>query len=352
MSYFRGPQMVRDGLVMQLDAANPKSFRGNTTNLSESINKVYGNWGTNTGYSEYFLAPNNSNGVHLNIADYTDGGVNYYGSNFISVVANTQYTKSAIYKADLIPSPNMFYVRQYNNTWVQQTEYGVYDSSRLISLGNDWYLAWSTFTTTASSEFVILQGYEYKVNNIWVYDLRLEQNGNTIYDLSKNNNYGTLINGVLYDSDNCGSLKFDATNAYINVNNLSSITNGTISFWSKMDDTSNWLFMSGQSEGYYILATSGLGNFYHYNIGNNTLINYVDGLVNNTPPSDLGWHYITLTGVNLSTWTVLYIGIYNYIDATAWKYNGKMSNIMFYDRVLSQSEIQHNYNATKGRFGI
>jgi hypothetical protein len=38
-----------------------------------------------------------------------------------------------------------------------------------------WYRAWAKFTTSANASYIILQGYEYNANEIWVEDLQVEQ---------------------------------------------------------------------------------------------------------------------------------------------------------------------------------
>jgi hypothetical protein len=39
-------------------------------------------------------------------------------------------------------------------------------------------------------------------------------------------------------------------------------------------------------------------------------------------------------------------------DSSSVWFNGKVSNIQIYDKVLSTEEIEQNYNAIKGRFGL
>lgn len=367
--------MVRDGLVMQLDAANPKSFRGNTNNLCGSINKVYGNWGINNGYSEYFLAPNGSQGVHLNISSYTDGGVNFYANNYISVLPNTNYTISLIYKADFIPHGNLMYNVQYDLNNVYIGEGGSFNSSRQISLGNGWYTAWGSFTTLSNCYYIRLHGFEYKVNNIWVYDLRLEQNGNTIYDLSKNNNYGTLINGVDNNTDNCGSFVFDGSDDVISVKDSSNISFSgddtyTLSAWVKptISSTTWYGVFSKGNENSYAMNINTIDWHLEFEVYGSTVVSRAFSTTSNVVIPNV-WNHIvmvfdgnsqkiyvnnilinsrTTTLGTISNTSNLRIGLGN--DGEYFK--GYMSDIKIYNRALSQSEITQNFNATKGRFGI
>jgi hypothetical protein len=69
MGFYRGPQIIRDGLVMYLDAANTKSYPGNGNIISDII-------GTNTG--EFINGPvfNISNNGYISfdgVNDYIQG---------------------------------------------------------------------------------------------------------------------------------------------------------------------------------------------------------------------------------------------------------------------------------------
>jgi hypothetical protein len=361
---YTGARIIKDGLVLHFDPANVKCFRGEpTVNLLPNPTTFSGwaidssgasNLGTRTQQADdSFLIENNNS--------------NYRPYTTISLSINTTYTISVKFKKK-IGTPTFRW--QINGLGTTITSYWTNGVQNCVQDKNGWQTLSYTFMftdpTITQVNIFFQSGADYinYTHSYYIKEPQLEQKdyatpfvngtrgttvatGGGLIDLSNNGNHGEIVNNILYDSNNCGSLKFDATSAYIKIDNLSSITNGTICFWSKMDDISNWLFMVGQTTSYYVLATSGTGNFYHSNIGSNTRLNYVDGLVNNTPSTDLDWHHITLTGINLSTWTIFMIGIYS---GTGFKYNGKMSNIMFYDRVLSQLEIQQNFNVTKTRY--
>ena len=52
----------------------------------------------------------------------------------------------------------------------------------------------------------------------------------TWYDLSGNNNSGSLVNGPTYSSTNAGSIVFDGTNDYVGLPN--GLLSGTGDFWA------------------------------------------------------------------------------------------------------------------------
>lgn len=72
-----------------------------------------------------------------------------------------------------------------------------------------------------------------------------------------------------------------------------------------------------------------------------TLTLYINGVSQGTK---------TVTGTPNVTNTNLEIG--SFTSSTQYKFNGNISNIKVYNRALSEAEIQQNFNALRGRFGI
>ena len=209
--------------------------------------------------------------------------------------------------------------------------------------------------------------------------------GTTWTDLSGNGNNGTLINGPTYSSSNGGYLSFDYTNDYVTTTGMSnfSYTNGiTVSVWH----------YNGGGTGYYRgVANNGtvadrIGGF-DLRYGRE---NYFGGTNNGT---SLNWR-ITNSGGTASSRSIYanvnewhnYVGTYDnsvvrvYKDGqlfdsithsaggqlkttsdsttigrspgTSEYLDGRLSQVSIYNRALIQQEIQQNYNALKGRFGL
>lgn len=358
MAYLAGNKRNDAGLVLQIDPANIKCFRGEPT--SNLVNPNWSTWGFDASGSTGGVGTRTIDGTYCKIVDI---GQNSRISCVISGITNGGvYTFSVKYRNLSATAPTLrFQIQSGNVAFPITSELG-------ISNNMEWQIASYTFTTASTSIRLYIQDGNDYTNYTHSFELKepqLEQkdhvthftstsrgtttttNGGFI-DLSKSNNNGELKNNLLYKPDNAGCLLFDDTNSHILLQNstLSSITNGTISFWSKMVDNSNWLIMSGDTISYYLLATSGSGAFYNSNCGSPTV--YVDGILNNNPPTDLMWHNITATNVNLSTWTVFGLGIY--FDYSGFKYNGYIGQILFYNRVLSLQEIQNMYNSSKSRY--
>jgi hypothetical protein len=190
----------------------------------------------------------------------------------------------------------------------------------------------------------------------------------TWYDLTGNNNNGTLTNGPTFSSANLGNIVFNGSNNYINCGNSTSIqvTVGTISAWVKATTPGGgfrsilakqfaWgLFMSNS-----ILVTYDWGN----NATRTTNLNIANGTWQHTvmtftqtvgTPSNNAILY--LNGTSVLTTTVKHANQainLQIAEANASQFlNGSISNAQVYNRVLPAAEILQNYNAQKSRFGL
>ena len=204
----------------------------------------------------------------------------------------------------------------------------------------------------------------------------------TWVDMTGNGNNGTLVNNLTYNYSNGGSLVFDGVTNYTTSPSLSGTSfpqnTGTISFWYNMDsnapastglpifdgydNTRNHIFIrryyispynlqvscvSTTNGGTYVFVTNqivSLGVWHNivvtYVTGTNSSVKlYVDGILLNSGT------------ISDSTWkpTGQFVG-FGFPLYAAFKGNGSVLQI--YNRVLSLSEVQQNYNAVKGRFGL
>ena len=199
-------------------------------------------------------------------------------------------------------------------------------------------------------------------------------------DISGFQRNGTLTNGPTFDTESGGNIVFDGTNDYCNIP-TSAVPTGnqaTVSFWTKFNVTqASSIFSAYNSAGqrqinihltwsdsivYWDCGASGGA---YDRINSSTL----------TVAQKTGWHnwvftkdatsgimVIYLDGISLASGT----GKTNTIGAisTASKrcsiasfddtlyYSGNISSMLLFNRALNQSEIQQNFNATKGRYGL
>jgi hypothetical protein len=203
--------------------------------------------------------------------------------------------------------------------------------------------------------------------------------GTAINDLRENINTSTLINGPTFDSGNGGSIDFDGTEDYIQVqeDGFGTFNNQIFSLgmWFKLDvlKAYNVLFSydyTAHSAPYYAThlrievdgkvtlawndgstyktaVTVGTGlitadTWYNIYVTFKPTLRqiFVNGvLVRNSTTTN------TITFYNQEVW----IGRSNFSDGYT---NGKITLFNYYNRELSSSEILHNYNATKDRFGL
>jgi hypothetical protein len=200
--------------------------------------------------------------------------------------------------------------------------------------------------------------------------------GTDWFDLTSNNNDGTLLNDVSYLTDNGGVMSFDAINDYVSIANsvdLDLPINSTIEFWvnpSALNNNDlithrfncygmgyNPTFTNGYvaSKFSVYFAISGwkavsttttplINNWYHI-VGTYdglTMKIYLNGILENTR---------SVVGVIPQNETELGIGSYTGAPGT-YSFDGKIPIGRIYHKTLTDSEVLQNYNATKGRFGL
>ena len=199
-------------------------------------------------------------------------------------------------------------------------------------------------------------------------------------DKSGNGNDGTLTNGPTFSSDNGGAIVFDGADDNASIPHDSTIDFTTNSFslhaWVRTDQTGNTRFIMGK--GTSIAIASGVGySLYLGNIGTTWLFGVWDGTGNNSAGStdyvEVG-KWVNLCGVysaeegrhrmytngqlvssltrtvdSISTTNSLYVGVG---PQAGGKWDGDIAYSSIYNRALSASEVQQNYNALKGRFGL
>jgi hypothetical protein len=207
-------------------------------------------------------------------------------------------------------------------------------------------------------------------------------------DLSGRGNNGELVNGVRESSDNLGALVFDGTNDYVEVD-VSSFPSGASSFsvgsfikWNGNGSATNDIIFSYGLDGSNNAVILWINNsgYAEFQFGSDT------GKVTSTSTISTGIWYHILTTYDKSQ-TKIYInselqGTTNYSSgnivlnnnvngnkgaigrfispyssqvtspAGYGTFNGNIAQVQIYNRALTASEIQQNFNASRGRFGI
>ena len=199
--------------------------------------------------------------------------------------------------------------------------------------------------------------------------------GTDWFDLSGNDNHGTLTNGPTYSSDNGGSIVFDGVNDYVTFSSVSGMPTGNteytiVSFVKKDNETrrDGIIGYGTSSTNRYLgfrtmgppFETNGLVNYWwasdfevNTTISANTWYNFTskfDKVTNQRQmyinDSSIGTN--TPSGTyNLGPQTNLSVGLSygtDYID-------GNISVILVYNRSLTNTELTQVWDYFKGRYG-
>jgi hypothetical protein len=406
------PKIVTDGLVLALDAANVKSFRGEPTEnliINNPIPTSTSSYGVEGGAGSLTYDDTN-NAIRWIRTSYASWGAYFFNNSLANYIFDTssQYTITFEWKFGPSHTADTNYTFQII---IGNAQYVVYGGTSLLGSSVLQSNGWYKFTQThIPSNDGVGQTIQYRiiggnkntnVTDIFWRKLQYEKKpyatpfvngtrGTTVAtgggwaDLSSNTNHGELVNGPTFDSANLGSISFDGVDDYVNLpTNLLIHDTGnpfTFSFWFKT--TSTGTILGQQNTNTPGTATGFVPAIY---VGTNGILYtscFWGGSTSNqsTSPSSVNsgnWNNITVTflsnnqvsylnGVSYATLSktqTSYSTTYYYFIGAGFGgswinfpashyFNGNISNTLYYNRALSASEVLQNYNATKGRFGL
>jgi hypothetical protein len=181
-----------------------------------------------------------------------------------------------------------------------------------------------------------------------------------IYDLSGNNNHGTVTN-ITYASTNAGIIQFDGTaGSRVSIANTS---------FDKRSGTYTVIGAARYSGATRARIITSFNNWLLGHWSSGTESYYAEGTIKLTggSPNDTNWRIYAGTGDSVGDIWNFYINgnfIIGNNGGSQGPYGiqigglggensiGQFSFLQFYNRVLSASEIRQNYNALKGRFNL
>ena len=172
--------------------------------------------------------------------------------------------------------------------------------------------------------------------------------GSTWYDISGNGNHHTLVGNPTYSS---GALTFDGSTQGVLLNSaLNNLTTvGTVVLWYKTSDIQELWVMGNNSTSWYLSASNN-NTYYHSNCGSPT--NYVDLTAVSNPYAsgykNNAYHMWEAKYVNFTSWTRF--DWFSY--PSGWQLGGTVTNIMVYNRVLSDADSKQNFTALRNRHGV
>ena len=199
--------------------------------------------------------------------------------------------------------------------------------------------------------------------------------GTTWSDLSGQGNAGTLVNAT-YNSSNGGYIYFDGTGDDCDLSSIPPVNGNEITFsvWNYGIDSrqSSIIWLSGSSEIRMLqVHLPWSDNTVYFDAGDGVAgYDRIDKTASNSEYQ--GWHHWVFTK-NATNGTM-----YIYLDGSLWHsgtgktrtigtpdtirsigsqgnsnyHRGYISNLQLYNRELSLTEVQQNFNALRGRFSI
>lgn len=191
--------------------------------------------------------------------------------------------------------------------------------------------------------------------------------GTSWFDLSGNNYTNSLVNGPTYDSANGGSIYFDGTNdvarkpsapyyalstsvisisVWTRVNTHGNFHNFVVNNWvgngwALYSDATNWTFGVGQSGTQYNAIAAHSNSTAWTN-----LCGTYDGSAVRLYRNGVLTQSTTLVSATLTT------GLNVDIGQVSRPSPYRISQVMIHNRALTASEVNLNFNATRGRYGI
>lgn len=400
-----GPKIINDELVLCLDAHDAKSYAGEpTTNLLGSNDNPL------NGMSNIALTKIETQAdgwIKYSMSGTFTGGTYPYMSyiDTVSFTGGTAYTSRVMIKTNVESKFNYFgstgisYVNQpkdaegtSRSVVTEENGLNVYTVSRegfiyTSTTSQRGYLYTNPINNTtfnSSTDFMWIKNVQVEQKTYptpWTYTSRSATDG--WVDRTTNNNDGTLVNGVNTGVSHYRDgqvimpvansyLDFDGSNDYVTISSLlnqetiNGSTTKTIILWLNADSYGSLMpFSTGQNGNnrIYYWTQSSLNT---WRIGD-----YVSTTDHSTLPSAGTWFCtaIVINGLSVTGYlngTQDYTGSYTAFTTqdfavlgrhgnltgttTPYHYNGKIGQVLVYNKALTAAEVLSNYNATKGRF--
>lgn len=396
MGLAHSPSIVTGGLALCLDAGNIKGY-DKYENLRTNSNTggffpVVGSY-TFNGTSTDILAPDGSNTTYKVVASGTQQSTIDIGYQQITLTAGETYTVSLYYYATgSTTNSRNFGIQVFGNgsafttftlpqnTWVRQsltfTASSTSNTGQIRVISNDY----ANFNSESGAT-VYLWGAQVErgssANDYYATTSSAKLRGTNLIDVSGNTNTAVLTNGPTYSSENGGSLVFDGVDDYALISNRSMSTslypfsysvwyrasriNTDEYFLSILDNSASNIFWclhnaSGQLN-IFRRNTTSIVTPVNYTITTNqwfhTHVNYFDETSAQVYVNGVQtFASTTLTSVpGTTSANDILVGLVRTLVPSGYT-RGRINNVLLYNRILSTSEVQQNFNAHRGRYGV
>lgn len=395
MGLGHGTSIVRNGLVLHLDAANSKSKSYNVISNPENLSA---NLGLRAGASvtaNAAVAPDGTQTADLLSTTQTDFG--YYFPAFPVGNATHSFFLKPNGATNSFTFNHVGLARGGTFTFSTRTFSNLsnYTGSYEV-LSNGWYLV--NFHTTSELNIYYIEMSFDNASGAYVWGMQLtpfsyylpyvpvsanksQFLNNTLWqDISGKGNNGTISNGAIFSGESSGNITFDGSDDYVSANSgLINNADFTVSFWIKYQDSlvsDRGLMVSWDTSwnGFGIAASSFGGSFIRswtnngagggmnwdalstihnkwaylalaYTFADKTQKAYINGIFKNSESYG--------TGVTHSTLQISRGGPTGSSQLSYYPYaNCLIPIVSIYNRALSLAEIKQNFEATRGRYGV
>ena len=402
MAVFSGPNSVEDGLVMLVDSSNKKSF---SPNVFPKGTDIYG-WyvdtkGNNTANNcnltrDTISSPVGNTPLKMSVTANDPHLASYNSSpwNLANAASGESWTISV-------------YVKASQSTTGELLVFGAGSNSQYLEVPNTTVnitTSWTRVSYTATfsnASTVFLQMRLDGTNSggagidIWWDGLQIERGSTAteftkeytldsslnerMLDLSGKTNNGTMENVFSYNSLSGGSLVFNGANDFIEVSYDASLKPSSEiameSFCYIQDNGGTWASLIQYPQN----SSSHTSPFFDWaiylNQNDRKFHTRIDGVGGDSPTGVWNfneWTHLVITFANqqanfyvngvlvgsatISKTSILYSNnnpVYIGKNASGGEpFEGRLANIKVYNRALSAAEVQRNFNALRGRFGI
>lgn len=351
MALHHNPRTITSGLKMMLDIGDKNSYptRGIATTWTDYQSHQ----------ADYTVL--GTDGVYIKNT-YTSW-IGYFPA---TVIATGEYTIMFDYVGDASA------VLILDNDGIVDNQY---NASINVTTGLQTFKKTVTINTTGDIRHYLARS---SGGNITVTNFRFFKS-DKIYDIVSGTYTGTIVNTPMYSLANGGVLTFDGTNDYMQIPDgldTETATNSTYEFWCKTTTNKNAEYLkvgSGavtNSAGemaffyinnlmYFIKFVSGAGDRphikarYNYNLADGEWKHIVGTYQGTTTAGTSRLYY---NGAEVNSYSTVEYSTSEaqpgFSQATSYAFAGDLANIKVYNRALSATEIEQNYNASKGRFGL
>jgi hypothetical protein len=406
---YGGPDVSESGLVLALDGANSKSFRGqsidnmyyisNGGSANSSIwhmpmggtatgtyttSHSYGTWNGNTIF-EVTVSAGTIPGGYESFRDCISSSWNATYGNTRRLTAKVRMIKGTI--------ANLGVHNGGGTGGGTYTTFNEYLVPKDVNIRDEWYL----LDTDVSGSYpfgqcvgigILSADIKFLVTEMMVHNTSNSvrftptTRGTTVAtgggwaDLSGRGNNGELVNGVIESADNLGALVFDGTNDRVELGFSSTLdisasitiegfiyptayktTGGyggmlitkVASYYSELDYSGKIraYYYGLNSPGYHTSnSTVPLNTWTHYAVvrdsDSSSIVFYINGSLDRTITSITG-------SITVQQTYPVTLGSYN---GSGYEYTGRIASGKIYNRALTAAEVQQNFNASRGRFGI